>query len=678
MIAGEAPFQPRNDMEAAEMHGTQPPPRLVGRRPGIATEVEMVVFKAINKIPRDRFQTAKEFADSLRYVQQRMRGEITDGRYTIITPDPVLESEEYAPSVEQYLTRIQQEQEKLPEFQLGVEVDLDVDRIIVKRNDLTILALPVKEKGRFIVGRDPDVEISLNSDAVSRNHAVIERESDGKFTITDMGSVNGTYVNGVKMLSNVIEPWTSDQIITIGEFELYIERARRRRSISIGGEGFGTLGGVGLSTGATGGIVESHSIIEEKPTAPPEIIEVTIEPVYFTVEAGSRHDVVVNISNRSDIVEHYRVLVQGIPNEWVYEPPTHLQLLPGMSGSLTIHFAPARKSTSTAGTHLFFVRIASEERRTEVARVSGMITIPPFNEYGIEVYPKSIRKYGIVQLIINNKGNAPDSYTTSGYNKDRDVRFIPPNASVVIAAGLSHVIEIEVRPARGRLVGGKKTFNYEIETIASNGEKKTDPGELTARGVFPVWVVALLMLLCIGLIMLYFLFFRPRQESAVAVDNPATATNTGLRDMLTTTAIRNQTLTFVKTATADFIFQATSTAFTLEDPDGDGLINLEEQKVGSDPNLFDTDSDGLNDKEEVDLGTNPLVNDTDEDTLLDGDEVRIFGTSPRKNDTDGDTLLDNIELEQTFTDPNQVDTDQDGATDGEDTAPLDPIIPAVP
>src|SRR5262249_9001801 len=43
-----------------------------------------------------------------------------------------------------------------------------------------------------------------------------------------------------------------------------------------------------------------------------------------------------------------------------------------------------------------------------------------------------------------------------------------------------------------------------------------------------------------------------------------------------------------------------------QDPDGDGLTNLQEYQHGTDPNNPDTDGDGIPDGMEVAQGTNPL------------------------------------------------------------------------
>lgn len=111
------------------------------------------------------------------------------------------------------------------------------------------------------------------------------------------------------------------------------------------------------------------------------------------------------------------------------------------------------------------------------------------------------------------------------------------------------------------------------------------------------------------------------------------------------------------------------------DSDGDGLINYLEAWYGTDPESPDTDGDGLGDYLEIaGLSYDPLSVDTDGDGTADGDEDYDgdgltnlqevgLGTEPTAYDTDMDGLCDGKELEA-GSDPLNPDTDGDGAEDG--------------
>jgi len=103
---------------------------------------------------------------------------------------------------------------------------------------------------------------------------------------------------------------------------------------------------------------------------------------------------------------------------------------------------------------------------------------------------------------------------------------------------------------------------------------------------------------------------------------------------------------------------------TFEDPDDDGLTNIEEFTYSTDPLSDDTDNDGLSDYDEVFIyPTDPSKSDTDEDNLNDGDEILLFGTDPLLPDSDGDGMEDGWE---TYFNLNPLSNDSyiDNDTDG--------------
>ena len=56
----------------------------------------------------------------------------------------------------------------------------------------------------FIVGRDSECDLTVCEQAVSRQHAKFVRTADG-FTVTDLNSTNGTWVNGIKIKTQALQ-----------------------------------------------------------------------------------------------------------------------------------------------------------------------------------------------------------------------------------------------------------------------------------------------------------------------------------------------------------------------------------------------------------------------------------------------------------------------------------------
>ncbi len=69
------------------------------------------------------------------------------------------------------------------------------------------------------IGRLATAHLPLDDDRISRIHSVIEVSPDGAISIIDMGSAEGTFVNGKKVSRSPLQP--GDQI-TLGGLRIVL------------------------------------------------------------------------------------------------------------------------------------------------------------------------------------------------------------------------------------------------------------------------------------------------------------------------------------------------------------------------------------------------------------------------------------------------------------------------
>ena len=71
-------------------------------------------------------------------------------------------------------------------------------------------------EGKTLIGRSPDCNVFLDDVTVSRRHAELVRDGE-TFSIRDLGSLNGTYVNRKRIESVILE---NDDEVQIGKYRL--------------------------------------------------------------------------------------------------------------------------------------------------------------------------------------------------------------------------------------------------------------------------------------------------------------------------------------------------------------------------------------------------------------------------------------------------------------------------
>jgi pSer/pThr/pTyr-binding forkhead associated (FHA) protein len=121
----------------------------------------------------------------------------------------------------------------------------------------TLLKIRLSLKGRPIrtyvfnqdcvaIGRNPEADVHLDNEGISRDHLKIER-TPGGFLAEDLNSANGTFVNDRPIKKQYLQ---HEDVIRIGKFSLWVSLEEDRRASAAHNPAMqaGTMGGTTVLT----------------------------------------------------------------------------------------------------------------------------------------------------------------------------------------------------------------------------------------------------------------------------------------------------------------------------------------------------------------------------------------------------------------------------------------------
>jgi hypothetical protein len=167
-LAGEPPFKRPREEQVLYAHIQDPPPKLTELRPDLPAEIDDVIAKSLAKDPDERYASC---------------GELVEGAREALAP-------------------VLQDSEPVDAAETSEVPAADCLRLRVTAGNAQGHEIRVDDE--FLMGRQEEGEGTLGQDAeLSRHHARIAR-SGGAFTLEELGSTNGTFVNGRRISGAVI------------------------------------------------------------------------------------------------------------------------------------------------------------------------------------------------------------------------------------------------------------------------------------------------------------------------------------------------------------------------------------------------------------------------------------------------------------------------------------------
>jgi serine/threonine-protein kinase len=209
LLTSKLPFQGHTAFDFLMARLVDPPIPLLKANPDVPPEFMPVLDKALAQDPADRYQTMNELTEALKDVRFEL-----SGSYSTVAP-PKKKSR----SKSDDKTTLLDTDEILNTLEPTV-------RLKISGSDAEIL-LSVVGRQELIIGRAhkevaPDIDLGPyggSQAGVSRQHSRLVRQGDA-WSVEDLGSTNGTFINGTKLAPRQPKKLKNGDIIRCGQIEL--------------------------------------------------------------------------------------------------------------------------------------------------------------------------------------------------------------------------------------------------------------------------------------------------------------------------------------------------------------------------------------------------------------------------------------------------------------------------
>jgi pSer/pThr/pTyr-binding forkhead associated (FHA) protein len=358
------------------------------------------------------------------------------------------------------------------------------------------------------VGRSSGNTIMLDTGTISRYHFTITNQN-GEVFITDLDSVNGTYLDGVKLTINQPQALYGGEEIQIGDLRII------------------------------------YHFLEETPTRPmaplPEDatrrmelelpdFKVDLErPEQPAVAPGAHISAELTITNTSQQTERYTVEVTGLPREWVRVDRPELEVAPGIKAPVSIGFKPLRRSDSVPGDYAVQVIVRPQSSPDAHLTSELILHLLPYGGFGMALESRQLKIGETFRLHLHNQGSAPLPLSISGRDligkMQNGLQFAIPTTNITLAPDQRLLVQGQVKPRRSKLWGEPRRYPFDLLVRSKDqaGFIAAARGYLLEKPPLPAWApFAVGGLLAAGLMLIVLaaaLLIRPVPQPHIAAFN---------------------------------------------------------------------------------------------------------------------------------------------------------------
>ncbi len=332
------------------------------------------------------------------------------------------------------------------------------------------------DKPTVAVGRSTGNDIALDTTAVSRYHISISLRGD-QVILEDLDSVNGTYVDGVRLPGSQPYVLRDGEEIQIGDIRLIFHP----------------------DGDSTREIADLQPAESDQPT-----FKVEVDDTDQAVTPGAHVQTVINVQNIGTEPDHYSIQIEGVPKEWIRLDRSEMELPPNVRSQVILSFKPLRQPESKPGEYPLKVRVLSTEHPTETVEVPIKLHLKSYGGFGIVLATPRVQAGVPAEIQIHNQGSAPLPLIIRGADPASYFDYEIQPASITLDAGERRTVRATMRPKRREWTGQRSDQRFDIiaQSRDASGFQASVSGMVGAKGGIPPFLMLLIPLAVVGLIVM--------------------------------------------------------------------------------------------------------------------------------------------------------------------------------
>ncbi len=351
----------------------------------------------------------------------------------------------------------------------------------------------------------------------------------------------------------------------------------------------------------------------------PGRITLMMSAIQFQVAPGNKVEIPVVLLNTGTEEDLLNVELEGLPAGWVSTiQPVNLE--PGIPREVIVRLHPPFAAESRAGRHVFEIIVTSKLVPEEITKVECVLFIAAFSEFAAHLSSTRFATGDKVHLAVANNGNTPQTFMIQWLSPENALaaealqpvpapagkasQGTPPKTrfqrveQVTLRVPPAHRGELDfrMRLRSQPLFGTPRIYPLNVEVQSAEKKSQSIATQVGGGPLFPRWLAAVAIVVLIACLAIVIgILTAPDPAEVAATQTSAAATR--------------------------IIGQTQTAIYAGVDSDLDGLPNVVENEIGTDPFNPDTDRDLLFDGVEYGTCANPLNPDTDGDRIIDGQDL---------------------------------------------------------